>query len=173
MNGRAELLQLAAMIGIEARFTDALGQTREVPDQTLLALVAAFGLPSDAAQARCELDARESSTPFGLAAVHVIHAEDPRPELMLRLPASCREVAWTCRLEDGEQHSGRIAATSRQIALQLPSALPLGYHRLEVEAGNVAAQTDLIVAPKRCHLAAELGPEKRSWGLSCQLYGLR
>ena len=37
----------------------------------------------------------------------------------------------------------------------------------------LTAQTDLIVAPQRCHLPAELGPGERSWGLSCQLYGLR
>ena len=57
--------------------------------------------------------------------------------------------------------------------MALPSGLPLGYHRLEVEANGITALADLIVAPDRCHLPAELGPGSRRWGLSCQLYGLR
>jgi 4-alpha-glucanotransferase len=57
--------------------------------------------------------------------------------------------------------------------MPLPKRLPLGYHRLEVEAGDVSARTDLIVAPDRCYLPTELGPRARSWGLSCQLYGSR
>ena len=60
-----------------------------------------------------------------------------------------------------------------RFAMALPSGLPLGYHRLEVEADGINAHADLIVAPDRCHLPAELGPGSRSWGLSCQLYGLR
>jgi hypothetical protein len=51
MKNRAALLQLARMIGVEARYTDALGETREVSDDTLLALIAAFGLPPDPVRA--------------------------------------------------------------------------------------------------------------------------
>jgi 4-alpha-glucanotransferase len=57
--------------------------------------------------------------------------------------------------------------------MPLPAGLPLGYHRLTLEACGAAAQLDLIVAPARCHLSAQLGPGARSWGLTCQLYGLR
>ena len=57
--------------------------------------------------------------------------------------------------------------------MPLPSELPLGYHRLELNAGGVTARTNLIVAPERCYLPPELGPGARRWGPSCQLYGLR
>lgn len=173
MNGRADLLQLAGLLGIETQYTDALGQTHEVTDETLLALITAFGLSPDARQARRELEEHERQTPLGLAGVYLVHAENPRPELVLRLPAGPSKIAWSCRLEGGGERRGRVAATRESAAVPLPAGLPLGYHRLEVEAGGVTAQTDLIVAPAQCHLPAELGPGARSWGLSCQLYGLR
>ena len=177
MTARAALLQLAGMIGVEARYTDALGETREVSDDTLLAMIAAFGLPSDPARARRELQRQQQSLPLGLGAAHIIGAEDGRPEIALRLPAGRQQLAWRCHLEDGDLRSGRVAAdikpNEQQFAMPLPERLPLGYHRFEVEVGKVAARTDLIVAPDRCYLPAELGPGARSWGLSCQLYGLR
>jgi 4-alpha-glucanotransferase len=175
MSDRGALLRLAKRIGIEARYTDALGDTREVCDETLRMLIAALGLPSHPLQAAAELEERQQSLPLGLEAVYVVAAEDTRPMISLRLPAATREIAWTCRLEDGDQRSGRISAVGRRgrVALTLPKHLPLGYHRLEVDAGGITAQTELVAAPDRCYLPAELGPGERRWGLSCQLYGLR
>ncbi len=177
MSSRAALLQLAGLIGIEARYTDALGQTREVSDDTLLALTAAFGLPSDPVCARRQLEEQQRLLPLGLEAAHLVHVEDQRPELLLRLPPGCRRVFWSCHLADGDERSGRVMVDANsnveRFAIALPSGLPLGYHRLEIEADGISAHADLIVAPDRCHLPAELGPGSRSWGLSCQLYGLR
>jgi 4-alpha-glucanotransferase len=177
MNDRAALLQLARLIGIQGDYTDALGETREVPRETLLALTAAVGLPPDPVLARRQLEKQQQNLPLGLGPAHIVHAEDPRPKVALRLPTACRQVAWTCQLEDGDELSGRAVADTQtkggQFSLPLPGDLPFGYHRLEVEAGGATARTDLIVAPDRCYLPAELGPGSRSWGLSCQLYGLR
>jgi 4-alpha-glucanotransferase len=177
MSSRATLLQLAELIGVEARYTDALGQTREVSDDTLLALTAAFGLASDPVRARRQLEEEQRVLPLGLEAAHLVHAEDQRPQLLLRLPPRCRSVFWNCRLADGDERSGGLtvdANTSlKRFPMALPSGLPLGYHRLEVDADGINAHVDLIVAPDRCYLPAELGPSSRSWGLSCQLYGLR
>ena len=177
MSSRAALLQLAGLIGIEARYTDALGQTRDVSDDTLLALSAAFGLPPDPVCARRQLEEEQRFLPLGLEAAHLLDVEDQRPELLLRLPPDCRKIFWSCRLADGDERSGRMRVDANsnlgRFALALPRGLPLGYHRLEVEADSIDAGVDLIVAPDRCHLPDELGPGSRSWGLSCQLYGLR
>jgi 4-alpha-glucanotransferase len=177
MSSRAALLQLAGLIGVEARYTDALGQTREVPDDTLLALTTAFGLPSDPVCARRQLEEQQRFLPLGLEPAHLVHAEVERPEVLLRLPPGCRRVFWSCHLADGEQRSGQVTVDANssleRFAIALPSGLPLGYHRLEVQAEGINARADLIVAPDRCHLPAGLGPGSRSWGLSCQLYGLR
>ena len=177
MSDRAAIVHLAGLTGIEAHYTDALGQTHEVSDETLLALIGAFGLPLDPAVARRELAEQERNAPLGLGPVHLIHAEVAHPELVLRLPAGCREIFWACRLEDGEERSGRMAATSGReggrFTMPLPAGLPLGYHRLDLDASGVAVRLSLVVAPACCHLPAELGRGARSWGLTCQLYGLR
>ena len=134
MSSRAVLLQLAGLIGIEAHYTDALGQTREVSDDTLLALTAAFGLPSDPVCARGQLEEQQRFLPLGLEAVQLVHAEDQRPELWLRLPPGCRSVFWSCHLADGDERSGRVTVDANsnleRFAIALPSRLPLGYHRL-------------------------------------------
>ena len=177
MSTRVALRQLAKLIGVEVRYTDALGETREVSADTLLALTAAFGLPADPVRAQSELEERQRLLPFGLDPAHFVRAEDPRPRVPLRLPVGCREVFWSCRLANGDERSGQVATKAQpkaeRFAMPLPNGLPLGYHHLKIEAAAIEASTDLIVTPDRCYLPAELGPGARSWGLSCQLYGLR
>jgi 4-alpha-glucanotransferase len=177
MTDRAALVRLAGLVGIETAYTDILGQPREASDESLLAVIAAFGLSADPRQAAAEIAERQRTAPLGLDPVHLVHAETARPELILYIPSGTREIAWTCRLEGGEERIGRVRAEARsedgRFALPLPVGLPLGYHRLALEVGHIAAQLDLIVAPARCHLPPRLGPDARSWGLTCQLYGLR
>ena len=173
MADRAALVRLAGLVGIEARYTDALGQTREASDDSLRALIAAFGLPPDPAEAEAWFAENERAAPFGLGAVQIVHAEDPQPTLPLRIPAGVRTVGWTCRFEDGEEKGGRLTVPSEAGRLPLPPGLPEGYHRLMLEAGALHAELDLIVAPPHCHLPPGLLPKARNWGLTCQLYGLR
>jgi 4-alpha-glucanotransferase len=177
MSDRAAIEQLAQLVGIEAHYTDAFGHSHKVSDETLLALIATFGLPPDPAVARCELAERQRHAPLGLDPVHLVDADAAHPELVLHLPDGCREISWVCRLESGEERFGRLAQASGgeagRIAMALPAGLPLGYHLLELNAGGVVARLGLIVAPACCHLPPELGPGARNWGLTCQLYGLR
>jgi 4-alpha-glucanotransferase len=57
--------------------------------------------------------------------------------------------------------------------LTLPAGLPLGYHRLDVEAGPENTTILLAVAPASAYLPPELGDGARAWGLTTQLYGVR
>jgi 4-alpha-glucanotransferase len=173
MTDRAALVHVAGLVGIEAHYTDALGQSRSASDRALLGLISAFGLPSDPVKAAALLDERERSAPLGLGPLHLVRAEDPHPTLALRLSDVTREVAWVCQLENGDERRGRVTAAGGSVALPLPAGLPLGYHRLAVEAGGVRAELDLIVAPARCHLPPALAAGARNWGLTCQLYSLR
>ena len=177
MNDRAAIVELAGLLGIAAHHTDAFGHRHEVSNETLLALIGAFGLSSDPAVARRELAEPQSSAPLGLGPVHLVHAEATHPELALRLPAWCREIVWECRLENGEERSGRLvtpsAGTGRRFTMPLPTGLPLGYHQLDLKAADVSARLTLIVAPAFCYLPKDLAGEARIWGLTCQLYGLR
>ena len=177
MSDREAIVELARLLGIAAHYTDAFGQGHEVSNETLLALTDAFGLPADPMLARQELADWERNAPLGLDPVHVVHAEATHPELGLRLPTGCREIIWRCQLEGGEERSGQLAVAlegpEERFVMPLPAELPLGYHQLELEAGGISAQLSLIVAPARCYLPKGLAPNARSWGLTCQLYGLR
>jgi 4-alpha-glucanotransferase len=174
MNNRAAIERVARLVGIETRHTDGLGRTREVSDDTLLALIEALGLPADTARAVRALSEEDHEAPLGLSPAHLVRAEAPHQVMALRLPVGCREILWSCLLENGERRSRYISAVEDgRYLMQLPEGLPLGYHRLDLDAGGVSARLSLIVAPDRCHLPAELGPGARKWGLSCQLYGLR
>src|ERR1700719_4703893 len=106
MAGRDELRRLAGRLGISTDFTDALGERHEVAEETLRALIAAFGLPADPIAAGDTLEERERSRSVGLARAYLVHAEDPHPELALHPPRG-GGIAWTCRLEDGREMSGR------------------------------------------------------------------
>lgn len=176
MSGQDALVALAARLGIAARHTDALGETREVSEEALRALIAAFGFSPDPARARLELEEEARQTPFGLDPMHLVREEDPAPRLSLRLPPAAGTIAWSCRLEEGGERSGAIKAEPDReggCVLPLPAGLPLGYHRLALAAGGIETELSLVVAPARCHLPEALGPGARNWGLTCQLYGLR
>src|SRR5260370_1185965 len=164
-----ELRHIADLVGIATRHVDALGVVHEPGEEILSRLIAAFGLPSDPQQASEALAEQDRVSPFGLAPVEIVAQEDPAPVLHLRLPAQDGGVEWHCRLEDGEQHSGR----SNGSELLLPAGLPLGYHRLAIAGAGATAEIGLAVAPAACHLGAALQAGARSWGLTTQLYGLR
>ena len=108
MNERAAIEHVARLVGIKARHTDGLGRTRQVSDATLLALIEAFGLPTDPARAIRVLAEEEREAPLGLSPVHLVQAEAAPQAIALRLPVGCRDVLWSCLLEDGEQRSGRV-----------------------------------------------------------------
>jgi 4-alpha-glucanotransferase len=169
------LVRLAGLLGIETSFTDALGRDRKVSDTTLVALIGAFGLPSDPVKALAEFAARQRENLLGLGPVHLISEEDRAPCIAVRPPKETRQIAWTCRREDGEMHRGvePVAGSSDAAAsVSLPTGLPCGYHHLALEAGGLVRAIDLVVVPKCCHLPPLLAEAGRTWGLTCQLYGL-
>jgi 4-alpha-glucanotransferase len=173
MSVRAELEDLAQAIGIATSYTDALGERRTVSQGALRALIAALGFPPDPAAARERFESLERARPLGLAAAHVVPAEAENPELPLRLPDQAAAVEWALALEDGGEISGKLSPEALEHSvLPLPAGLALGYHRLAVKAGGAEAAITLIVAPPSCWLPPELGPGARSWGLTCQLYGV-
>src|SRR5438067_9746770 len=164
-----ELRHVAGLIGIQVRHVDALGVWHEPSEDTLAALIGAFGLPADPKQAADRLAAENAAAPFGLSPVQIVAQEATDAAVSLRLPNGSNSVEWHCRFEDGTGVSGR----SDGAALRLPPSLPLGYHKLAVQAEGVSTEIELIVAPPSCHLPEALQPGRRNWGLTTQLYGLR
>jgi 4-alpha-glucanotransferase len=88
------------------------------------------------------------------------------------------------RLEDGtvrtglrqlENNTPPYELDGRRIGeatFEVPADLPLGYHRLHVQAGDQETSSTLIVSPATVTLPAALGGG-RSWGLALQLYSVR
>lgn len=81
----------------------------------------------------------------------------------LRLPLAAR-TAWRIISESGPEYCGVL---SDEQVLNMPEALELGYHELQLDG---APKTRLIRAPERAWLGV-LGQE-RLWGLTAQLYSL-
>ena len=102
---RSAIEHVSRLVGIKARHTDGLGRTRDVSDTTLLALIEAFGLPADPEHAMRVLAEERGEAPLGLSPVHLVQAEAPHQTLALRPPVGCREILWSCLLENGDQRS--------------------------------------------------------------------
>ena len=164
-----ELRRVADLVGIQTRHVDALGVWHEPREETLAALITAFGLPDDPERAAEQIAEQNATARFGLSPVHIIAQEAPDPTLSFCLPPNERSAEWHCRFEDGTETSGR----SDGATVHLPAALPLGYHRFLLNGGGDLAQSELIVAPASCYRPDALRPGARSWGLAAQLYGLR
>ncbi len=166
-----EINRVAAQVGIVLRHVDALGVEHVPSTATLAQLLAALGLPERADEAAAAV-AAAGEAGFGLGAVQVVAAEAADPVLYLRPGPRSGPVEWRCRFEGGGEVGGAVALAPDG-ALTLPGGMPLGYHRLDLAIGGDSASLSLIVAPAACYLPPELGPGRRSWGLTAQLYGLR
>jgi 4-alpha-glucanotransferase len=166
-----ELRQIAELAGVHTRHVDALGVAHEADEETLARLIAALGLPTEPGlAAQAVADAAKVGS-LGLQPVYFVAAEAEQRELALPQPAPTNGLHWRCLCEDGSQYEGQSEAGA--LVLSLPSALPLGYHRLVLDAAGSITETQLIVAPPACYLPDGLHPGARSWGVTAQLYGLR
>nr|WP_249420004.1 4-alpha-glucanotransferase [Rhabdothermincola salaria] len=73
-------------------------------------------------------------------------------------------------IEVGHRHGGGVTHSVRRVTLDIPDALPVGYHRLTVEWGAQRHQATLVVAPRR---VAQPAWDERTWGVIAPLYALR
>jgi len=175
--------ELARRYGVATEYDDWGGRHVDVPERTLVAVLAALGVAAateeERAAAHVALDREHWArclppTIVGRAGVassfwvHVTHG-DP--------------VGLWIRLEDGsvraglpqlENHTPPFDLEDRQVGeatFELPADLPLGYHRLHVQSGAIEASTPLIVVPATVEMPRRLGT-KRTWGLATQLYSV-
>jgi 4-alpha-glucanotransferase len=161
-----EFRAVVELLGIETQHTDALGVIHQPDAETLAAMVAAFGLPPEPERAAAALADMRRAAPLGLDPLQIVPAEAPVLPFELREP-----IAWRLALEDGGAAEGRWQSGGGP--LRLPGDMPLGYHRLELDAGGATATVTVAAAPAACYLPPALQPGARSWGLTTQLYGLR
>src|SRR6201996_7008492 len=178
------LVELAGRFGIATDYEDWSGRRVSVPESTLVAVLAALGVPAGTElQRSAALTAHHRAywsrslppTILGRAGtqtsfwVHVTHGH----------PAE----VWV-QLEDGTVRAGirqvdNFAAPFDldgrwvgEASFVLPDDLPLGYHRVHLRSGDDEASAALIVTPGWLGLPERLGG-RRTWGLATQLYSVR
>jgi 4-alpha-glucanotransferase len=185
MNPQApSLAELAGHFGIASDYEDWSGRRVSVPESTLLAALAAFGIAA----------ATEPERVAAQTAHDRAHWSRPLPPTILGRPGA-PTTFWvhvphgqpadvSLHFEDGTVRTGirqvdnftapfdfdgrRIGEAS----FVLPEDLPLGYHRVHLRSGEHEYSAALIVTPDWLGLPERVGA-RRTWGLATQLYSVR
>ena len=186
--------RLAELAGIQPLYQDIWGHTHLASIETKQALLSAMGIAcGDEAQARESLRQWQQAPWQGLLPPVLVHTVGESPlRVTLRLPVRDRGRAarWQVTLEQGDVLEGVFRPDSLPeldraelpdgdyvaVGLDLPPACgaSLGYHRLEVSLDGLAsAEMSLIVCPAACYRPPAVSGERRAWGVSLQLYGVR
>jgi 4-alpha-glucanotransferase/(1->4)-alpha-D-glucan 1-alpha-D-glucosylmutase len=181
------LATLCRLFDIESSYVDIWGNTHAIAEETAHALLAAMGVDlarqsMDDVIAEREADIWRNPLPV----VHVVRGES-RTEIPLRLPedGAAATIGYSLTFESGdirrETVRPRNLAVRERVTLSGSSYaayglaladLPLGYHRLALDAAP-GVETTLIVCPVRCYLPEAIADEGRVWGPALQLYALR
>jgi 4-alpha-glucanotransferase len=160
------LEELARVLGVTRSYYDGTGHARRACDDALVAVLRALGAPVERIEDATEaLRVVRERNPDAIT-THVLEAGLAGEVVAGDLPGASAKA--TLALESSD--SLRIAAETTgdgRVRVVLPADLPVGYHRLDVEAGNVRRTHRLLVAPKRLPAAP------RGWGLFAPLYALR
>lgn len=184
---RDALERLCSLYGIATGYHDIWGTWHVVPEASLVALLTEFDVDASTPErsAAAERAALVDAWREALPPVVAIRAGAACWSLPLRLQNPAARLRWTLIEEEGVRHDGeadcsQFVGSSRaeidgaargECRLELPVALPAGYHTLRVD--GLAGETLVIAAPARCYRPPALGDSGRVWGPAVQLYALR
>ena len=178
------LAELARRYGVATDYDDWTGRRVDVPETTLVAVLAALGVPATTEEERLAALAAHDRDYWGRSLPATIVGRADTPSSFWVHVTHGDAVGLWIRLEDGsvraglrqlENHTPPYDLGDRLVGeatFELPGDLPLGYHRLHVQTGSTEAGTPLIVAPASLDLPPRLGA-KRTWGLATQLYSVQ
>ncbi|MCV7258997.1 4-alpha-glucanotransferase [Mycobacterium shimoidei] len=180
----ASLGELAGRFGIATEYEDWTGRRVVVPESTVVAVLAAFGVParteSERAAALAAHERRYWARPLP---VTIVARAGTETKFWVHVTDGHPAEVWL-RLEDGTVHGGirqidnftaPFDLDGRRVgeaSFVLPADLPLGYHRVHLRSGQDEASTALIVTPDWLGLPERVGA-RRTWGLAAQLYSVR
>ena len=161
--------RIARLAGIAQAYTDLNGVTIPTSVRTKTAILDGLGLGVGGAdEAEATLRRLERLRAGLLPGVVVVEPDRPISLSLTARPGTA--VAWTLTTETGETQSGRAGAKGGMIRLP---ALPMGYHRLRLQAGRQEFETTVIAAPARCFEPESLSEGARLWGTAAQVYSLK
>jgi 4-alpha-glucanotransferase len=179
----------AAAHGIESGYWDIWGHQHSITAEGKQALLGALGVPAGSAKELEEALAAATRREWERLAPPAVVVRAGETGLVLNVPTDClgRMAHIAIRREDGETTkfdaslgelptAGSVEMDGRtwmRVTVQLPAALPLGYHDIAVTVGGNSATTRYIVTPERVWTDPHLGRGGRAAGISISLYGLR
>jgi 4-alpha-glucanotransferase len=188
MSGMTELapslVELARRFGIATEYDDWTGRRVLVPEDTLVAVLAALGVAAGSerernvaltAKRRSYWERRMPATIVGRTGeqirfwAHVTHGDPAEVWLQLEDGTMRGGVQQVDNFTPPFDLDGRWIG---EASFVLPAHLPLGYHRVHLRSGDSETSTALMVTPDWLGLPEQLGA-RRAWGLAAQLYSAR
>lgn len=179
-----ELVRLADRYGVSTEYRDWHGQDAPVSVRTVVAVLAAFGVPAATDdEIAASLRAAELQPWRRVLPPVVVMRQGERSAVDVHLPSGARATV-SVRLEGDDAtvaaQGSRAGATQdvdgvavTRIAFTLPASLPLGWHTVQVRSEDgVLASAPLVVSPSRLSWRQDPGGE-RAWGIMAQLYSVR
>ncbi|GGK66354.1 4-alpha-glucanotransferase [Ornithinimicrobium pekingense] len=180
------LTELAHAYGVATEFWDWQGRHVQVSAETVLSVLAALGVDAGTeAAAATALQELELAPWRRVLPPVVVTVEGTAPEVPVHVAAG---TVFTARLvlEEGTTRVVEVdpsalpetrevdGAAVERVLVDVGSDLPLGWHRLEVRAGEDTARMPLVVTPAAISLPESLAaPGSQTWGLMTQLYAMR
>jgi len=183
------LNRAAAAHGIEPEFWDIWGQRHITSVEAKQALLSAVGVPAGSREEIEEAVAAAARREWSRLVPPAVVAREGERHLVASVPTDClgHTAQVEIRREDGEivrraaplgewpqaKSIEMDGVTWVHARVELPVALPLGYHDITVEVCGRSGSTRYIVTPERCWVEPHLGRGGRAAGIGIALYGLR
>ncbi len=178
------LLELAGRFGISTAYEDWSGRRVDVPESTVIAVLAALGVDAaDEAQRNAALAAHDRAHWSRALPPTILDQAGAQTTFWVHVTDGQPAEVWL-ELEDGTVRTGirqvdnftpPFELDGRRIgeaSFVLPDNLPLGYHRVHLRSGEDEADAAVVVTPAWLGVPERLGA-RRTWGLATQLYSVR
>jgi len=178
------LVELAGRFGIATDYQDWSGRRVGVPESTLMAVLAALGIPAaDEAERNAARIAHERAHWSRTLAPTILGQAGTQTTFWVHVTHGQPAEVWVV-LEDGTVRTGIRQVDNftppfdldgrwiGEASFALPDDLPLGYHRVHLRSGDEEASAAVIVTPAWLGVPERLGA-RRTWGVATQLYSVR
>ena len=180
----SSLAEIAGRFGVATDYLDWSGRRIDVPETTLVAVLAACGVPAATEPERAAaLTAHDRAywsralPPTIIARAgaqtafwaHVTHGQPAEVRLQLEDGTVRTGIRQVDNFTAPFDLDGRLIG---EASFAVPDDLPPGYHRAILRSGADEASAALIVTPAWLGLPDRLGA-RRTWGLATQLYSAR
>jgi 4-alpha-glucanotransferase len=184
------LHSLAHLYGVQTAYYDVERQRRGASAEVLLRVLQALGAPLETlADVPAALKERRAAPWLRGVEPVVVAWQGQRTQFELRRPGAEAETRVVCclALENGDRRewsaaggdvtpiADEMAGGRRYVAqrLPLPSDVPVGYHRLHVDASGREFEALVIAAPRRAYTPFGTDGDAAAWGAFLPLYALR